>query len=267
MSAGIRRTDTILDQIVARKLEEVRALRFTADFGPRPPTRDFAGALRRADGRVAVIAEVKRASPSRGVLIDPFDPRALARAYRDGGASALSVLTDRDFFRGSLDNLRAARDEAGLPTLRKDFIIDVRQIIEARRAGADAILLIVAILDDSRLRDLYTMASDYGLAVLVEVHTEAEMARALRRGAKLIGINNRDLHTFSVDPDVTRRLARLAPPEVTLVAESGIFTAADVARAAEAGAHAVLVGESLVRAPDISAQVRALGSVEREGQP
>lgn len=260
--SGIRRTETILDKIVARKLEEVAAL---PDLPPPTPvtTRGFARALRREDGTLAVIAEIKHASPSKGVLIEPFEPRLLARAYESGGAAALSVLTDRDFFQGILDDLKAARAEVGLPALRKDFTIDARQIVEAARAGADAILLIAAILDDARLRDLHEAAHGWGLDALVEVHDEAELDRALALGATLVGVNNRDLRTFQVSLDVTRRLAAHVPPGVTLVAESGIFTRGDVERMAATGAHAVLVGESLVKAPDIAAQLRALTGVKR----
>jgi indole-3-glycerol phosphate synthase len=260
--AGIQRTETILDRIVARKLEEVAAL--PALPMPTPvSTRGFARSLRRTDGTVAVIAEIKHASPSRGVLIEPFDPAELARVYESGGAAALSVLTDRDFFQGSLDDLKTARANVALPTLRKDFTVDARQINEAARAGADAVLLIVAVLDDARLRDLVNAAVACGLDALVEVHDEAELDRALTLGAPLIGVNNRDLHTFQVSLDVTRRLAAHVPPGLTLVAESGIFTRADVEQVAAAGAHAVLVGESLVRAPDIAAQLRALVGVKR----
>lgn len=261
--AGLRTTGTILDRIVARKREEVRDLHLAPDAVRATPVRDFAGALRRSDQTVALIAEVKHASPSKGVLIEPFDPAALAHAYAMGGATALSVLTDRDFFQGSLADLQAARAQASLPVLRKDFVIDAKQIAEARGAGADAVLLIVAILDEALLRDLHQAASEHGLSALVEVHSEAEMERALKSAARLIGINNRDLHHFAVDLGVTQRLARLAAPEVTLVAESGIFTRADVEAVAEAGAHAILVGESLVRAPDVAAQLRVLTGVRR----
>ncbi len=262
-AAGLRQTATILDKIVARKLEEIAGLPHTPPRIDWPPLRDFVAALHRPDGRVALIAEIKHASPSKGVLIDPFDPPALARQYAAGGAACLSVLTDRDFFQGGLPDLIAARAAAGLPTLRKDFIIDERQIAEARAAGADAILLIVAILDDAKLRDLHAAAHGYGLAALVEVHTEGEIERAAALNAPLIGINNRDLHTFQVDLAVTTRLARLAPSTATLVAESGLFTRADVEQVAAAGAHAILVGESIVRAADIPAQVRELSSVSR----
>jgi indole-3-glycerol phosphate synthase len=262
---GITQTNTILDRIIARKVEEVAALHVGRHMSSDSPPRDFAGALRRADGRVALIAEIKHASPSKGLLIDPFDPGGLAAAYAAGGASAISVLTDRDFFQGSLDDLKRARAAVPLPILRKDFTIDVKQIIEARGAGADAILLIVAVLEDARLRDLHDAAWDYQMAALVEVHTEAEMERALKLGSRLIGINNRDLHTFHVDLGVTRRLAGMVvgSPEITLVAESGIFTVADAETVAAAGVHAILVGESIVRAPDIAGQVRALSGAKR----
>jgi len=258
--SGIRATGTILDQIVARKLDEIAALPTAIPVDrAAPEPRDFAGALRR--DRVALIAEIKHASPSKGVLIDPFDPVALGRTYSEAGAAAISILTDRDFFQGSLDDLRAVRAAVPTPILRKDFTIDARQIAEARTAGADAILLIVAILDDAKLRDLAQVAKDHGLAALVEVHTEAEMERALKLTPPLIGINNRDLHTFKVDLAATRRLAAMVPHDVTLVAESGIFTRADVEAVAGAGARAILVGESIVSSPDIGVQIRALSGV------
>jgi indole-3-glycerol phosphate synthase len=262
---GVTHTNTILDKIITRKVEEVAALHVGQHMHADSPPRDFAGALRRADGCVALIAEIKHASPSKGLLIDPFDPAGLAAAYAAGGASAISVLTDRDFFQGSLDDLKAARAAAAVPILRKDFTIDVKQIVEARGAGADAILLIATVLEDARLRDLRDAAWDYEMAALIEVHNEAELERALKLGARLIGINNRDLHTFNVDLGVTQRLAGIVTgsPEITLVAESGIFTVADVETVAAAGAHAILVGESLVRAPDITGQVRALSGVKR----
>jgi indole-3-glycerol phosphate synthase len=260
-AAGIQITNTILDRIVARKIEELAALPAGYSATRSSPPRDFAAALRKDS--VALIAEVKHASPSKGVLIEGFDPVALGTAYAANGAAAISVLTDRDFFQGSLDDLRAVRSAVDVPCLRKDFIIDERQIAEAHAANADAILLIVAILDDARLRDLHAAIGDAGLTALIETHTEAEMERALRLSPRLIGINNRDLHTFSIDLDVTRRLARLVPPDVTLVAESGIFSVADAETVAAAGAHAILVGESIVKSGDIAGQVRALSSVPR----
>ncbi len=258
---GITATGTILDQIVARKREELAVLGAVPNEASTNPPRDFIGALRR--DTVALIAEIKHASPSKGVLIERFDPAALAREYASNGAAAISVLTDRDFFQGSLDDLKTVQRTTSIPVLRKDFTIDTRQIVEARNAGADAILLIVAILDDALMRDLLDAATSFGLATLIEVHNETEMERALRLNPSLLGINNRDLHTFTVDLSVTQRLARMAPSEVTLVAESGIFTVADVEAVAAAGASAVLVGESIVKSGDIGGQVRALSSVKR----
>jgi indole-3-glycerol phosphate synthase len=266
---GITKTGTILDKIVARKIEEVAALDIDYDAVPRFRAADFVGALVRWPS-VALIAEIKHASPSRGILVENFDPVALAKTYAENGADAISVLTDKDFFQGSLDDLYAVKSNVSTPVLRKDFIIDERQVIEGRLACADAILLIVAILDDARLRDLLSAVRDYDMVALIEVHTEAEMERALKLDPRLVGINNRDLHTFVVDLNVTQRLAALAPADVTLVAESGIFTAADVEAMAAAGVDAILVGESIVKAPDAAAQIRALSSVkksaEREGR-
>ncbi|MCE7947645.1 MAG: indole-3-glycerol phosphate synthase TrpC [Chloroflexi bacterium CFX4] len=263
MQTGIQQTNTILDRIVARKVEELAMLNVASLPLPQAPPRDFAAALRRADGCVALIAEIKRASPSKGVLIADFQPSQLAVQYAEGGAAALSVLTDRDFFMGSLADLQTARQAVGLPALRKDFTIDERQIVEARAYGADAILLIAAILEDAKLRDLHAAAAAHGLAALVEVHTQAELERVLHLDVPLIGINNRDLHTFKVDLNVVRSLAAHVPDQVTLVAESGIYTPEDVADMAAHGASAILVGESLVRAANVPEQVRALSSVPR----
>lgn len=266
MTSGVRTTNTILDRIVARKVEEVAALApiDLSALASLPPAHDFAAALQREDGCVALIAEIKHASPSKGVLIEPFEPRRLAADYMAGGASALSVLTDRDFFMGSSEDLQAARSAVGnLPILRKDFTIDARQIHEARLIGADAILLIAAILDDARLADLQAEAQSVGLSVLVEVHTEEELARVLRINPRIVGINNRDLYTFKVDLSVFRTLAAQMPREVILVAESGISSVEDVEQMAAQCASAILVGESIVRAPDVIAQVRALAGVKR----
>ncbi len=265
-TAGITTTGTILDKIVARKIEEVSALDASRFAGmSRPQTPDFVTALSRRPA-VALIAEIKHASPSKGVLIDPFDPAALAKIYAENGADAISVLTDQDFFQGSIHDLETVRATVRIPILRKDFTIDERQIIEAAYCGASAILLIAAILDDARLRDLSQAARENNLCALIEVHNEQEMERTLSLNPSLIGINNRDLHTFHVDLDVTKRLAKMAPKDVILVAESGIFTPADVAAMAEAGADAILVGESIVKSPDIAGQVRALSSVSRSEQ-
>ena len=231
----------------------------------RDERRDFLAALRtpRA-GDVALIAEVKKASPSAGVICPDFDPVRIAREYAAAGASCLSVLTDEKFFQGSLDYLRQIRAAVKLPLLRKDFIIDERQILEAIEWGADAILLIVAILDDAQLKRFHTLAVQAGLAALVEVHDEAELDRATAIGANLIGVNNRNLKTFKVDLATTERLAaRLdavqgSTQDPLLVAESGIHTRADVERLRQGGASAILVGESLMRSGDIGRHARAL---------
>lgn len=211
-----------------------------------------------ATGRVALIAEIKKASPSRGAIRPDLDPVETARLYAANGAAAISVLTERDFFHGDPSYLRAVREAVSLPLLRKDFLVDPDQVFESRALGADAILLIAAILSDGELETLLGLAGDLGLGCLVEVHDEAELARALAAGARLIGINNRDLSTFRTDLEVTRRLAGRVPPECTVVAESGIFTREDVERVGAWGAHAVLVGEALVREADVGAKVREL---------
>ena len=263
----------ILDKIVEQKQREVAKLpaRLIAAGDlhdamlERGERRDFLAALRQSGaGGVALIAEVKKASPSAGVICPDFDPVRIAKEYEGAGASCLSVLTDEQFFQGSLDYLRQIRAAVKLPLLRKDFIIDERQILEAIEWGADAVLLIVAILDDARLSRFHALAVEAGLAVLVEVHDEAELDRAVAVGAQLIGVNNRDLKTFKVDLATTERLAaKLFPPRATspaslLVAESGINTRADVERLAKCGAGAILVGESLVRTGDIRAKTREL---------
>ena len=270
MSSAFVATDTVLDRILARKVDEIAerraslplaAMRRTAESASYP-IRDMLAALRGPD--VALIAEVKCASPSRGLLAKDFAPVMLAATYAHNGASAISVLTDEDFFRGRLSYLTAVRRAVDLPLLRKDFIIDAYQVYEGRAAGADAILLIVAALSDSQLRDLHALTLELGMTPLVEAHNEVEMERALRLGAKLIGINNRDLKTFNVDLDTTARLARMVDDEVVLVAESGIFTPAHVRAMGELGAHAILVGESLVKAPDIVSLTRQLSSQRRD---
>lgn len=262
----------ILDTIVAQKRIEVAALperRIAAGdlrdaMLERNEQRDFLAALRSPRrGDVALIAEVKKASPSKGVICENFDPVRIAREYEAAGASCLSVLTDEKFFQGSLDYLRQIREAVKIPLLRKDFIIDGRQILEAIEWGADAILLIVAILDDQQLRDYQALASAAGLAALVEVHDEAELDRALAANAQLVGVNNRDLKSFKVDLATTERLAQKlwASPggrEKLLVAESGIFTRADVDRLKACGSGAILVGESLMRGGEIGPKVREL---------
>jgi indole-3-glycerol phosphate synthase len=207
---------------------------------------------------VRLIAEIKRASPSRGPLRADLDPVALATVYEANGAAAVSVLTDCRFFRGSLADLRAVRAQTTLPVLRKDFVIDPYQVYEARAAGADAILLIVAALDARQLADLYDLARELGMDALVEVHSEAELGRALSVEPAIVGVNNRDLRTFEVDLETTARLRPLVPPDVVFVAESGVRSNADVQRLAALGAHAMLVGEALVVAPDVGRAVREL---------
>jgi indole-3-glycerol phosphate synthase len=261
------KTDTILDKVLARKAVEVAeamrrvalpVIRTAAESAE--PARDFAAPLRRET--VALIAEVKKASPSKGVLVENFDPMMIGNLYAQNGAAAISVLTDEHFFQGRLDDLRALRQTVTIPVLRKEFVLDVYQVYEGRAAGADAILLIVAALDDRQLADLHGLIGELGMAALVEVHNEAELERALNIGATLMGVNNRDLKTFHEDLNVTARLAQLMPPDVTLVAESAIRSAEDVRRMGMFGAHAVLVGEGLVKAADIGAQVRSFS-----GQP
>jgi indole-3-glycerol phosphate synthase len=233
-----------------------------AEASAVPACRGFAEALRSpagaGAGAVAVIAEVKRRSPSKGDLAAGLDPAELARAYERGGAACLSVLTDREFFGGSPDDLRAARGATGLPVLRKDFTVAPADVCDARLMGADAVLLIAAALDDDELGELHTLALDVGLDVLVEVHDEQELERALAVGASLVGVNQRDLVTFAVDHARALRVGASMPPSVVRVAESGIRGPDDARSLAAAGFDAVLVGESLVTAPDPAAAVAAL---------
>lgn len=221
------------------------------------PCRGFARALASADG-VAIIAEMKRASPSKGALRSDFDPRGLARAYEEGGASAVSVLTDERYFGGRREHLTIARAAARLPILRKDFVLEDYQVYEARAFGADAVLLIAAILDDPALRRLLELAVGLGMDALVEVHTREELERAAQAGARLIGINNRDLRTFQVSLSTTLELAPHAPHDALLVSESGIRSHEDIVRVETAGVRAVLVGEVLMRAPDPRRALREL---------
>jgi indole-3-glycerol phosphate synthase len=263
----------ILDTIVEEKRREVArlapgavgAMELRQAARKRGEQRDFAGALRaRKIGTVALIAEVKKASPSAGVIRANFDPVTIAHDYAAAGATCLSVLTDEKFFQGSLTFLKQIRQAVALPLLRKDFIIDERQILEAVLWGADAILLIAAILTDAQLMQFRLLAAEAGLAALVEVHDETELDRALAAGAELIGVNNRDLKTFNVDLGTTERLAarvRSAPGSSArplLVAESGIQSRADVARLARCGADAILVGESLMREANPGAKIQEL---------
>lgn len=260
---------SILEKIVQHKQREVAARKAAAGqpstINHQPSTpRAFAAAL--TGGRVRLIAEVKKASPSRGVLRADFDPVALGETYAANGAAAISVLTDEEFFQGRGEYLRAVRERVPVPVLRKEFIIDPWQIGESRALGADAILLIVALLELATLRDFIGRAAELGMASLVEVHTEGELETALESGARIIGVNNRDLHTFTTTLETTERLGPVIKREGRLlVSESGIDTPEHVARVAAAGADAILVGEALVVAEDTGGKVRELAGVGRRG--
>jgi indole-3-glycerol phosphate synthase len=254
---------TILDEIVAWKREEVAARKkerslaeVRAEAAEAAPLRDFEAAVR-AEG-VSLVAEVKRASPSKGLLRANLDPVGLAGKYEAGGASAISVLTDERFFQGSVSDLREVRGAVRLPVLRKDFLLEPYQVYEARAAGADAVLLIAAALAQDELEGLLELVHDSGMAALVEVHDEKEMGRALSAGPRVVGVNNRDLHTFEVDLRTTERLRPMVPEDVLVVAESGIHTRADVDRMDAIGVDAVLVGEAILRCTDVEAKVREL---------
>jgi indole-3-glycerol phosphate synthase len=260
-----QKTQTILDRIVADKNEELIAaksraplasVRARAEHSEAP--RGFEQVLRRPT--IAMIAEIKKASPSRGILREDFDPGWLAGRYSEGGAAAISVLTETKHFQGQLDHLTAIRDRlpSGPPLLRKDFLFDEYQLCEARAAGADAILLIVAILEQPLLEALLSISHELDLDALVEVHDGEEMERAASAGATFIGINNRDLRTFDIDLATTERLRPLAPSNATVVAESGIFTRDDMLRLERCGVNAVLIGESVVTAPDPAEKAREL---------
>lgn len=252
----------ILDRIAATKREEVEALRpraaeLEAAALEAEPPRDFAGALSRP-GLVSVIAEVKRRSPGAGPIRPDLEPAEVASRYQAGGAAALSVLTDRDYFGGSLDDLRTARAAVDLPVLRKDFLLDPLQVLEARAAGADAVLFIVRILEDARLAELLNMAESLGMSALVEAHDGRELQTALKAGARVVGINNRDLDTFTTRIDVTLDLLPDVPDDVVVVSESGIRSGDAVARLGGVGVDAVLVGEWLLGHEDPADGVREL---------
>ena len=258
----------VLARIAAYKREEVAARKAArsqdaveAAAREASPPRGFREALQvRFDetGKPALIAEIKKASPSKGLIRADFDPPALARAYERGGATCLSVLTDGPSFQGDDAFLTAARDATALPCLRKDFLVDPWQVAESRALGADCILIILAMVDDALAAELLAEAERFGMDALVETHDEAEMERACRLGGDLVGINNRSLRTFEVDLETTERLAMLSPVRALLVAESGIFTPEDVARVSAAHAQAILVGESLMRQTDVEAATREL---------
>ena len=265
-------TPDILQKILARKekeiterksrlsLEEIRRLAINA-----PAQRGFYHTIMKTidKGKAAVIAEIKKASPSQGVIREDFNPAQIAESYANAGASCLSILTDVDFFQGKDEYLKQAKDACMLPVLRKDFMIDPYQILEARVHGADCVLLILSLLSEAQCRELAAVAREYKLDVLAEVHTRSELEKALDLGFQLIGINNRDLTTFSVSLSTTEKLIASIPNDVTLVSESGIKTREDVERLGKIGVDAVLVGETLMRQPDVGAALRKIAGVRK----
>jgi indole-3-glycerol phosphate synthase len=257
---------SILQQILKTKAEEIAGKKLQQDsatvsslVADMPPARGFAGRVQAlAASGTAVIAEVKKASPSAGIIREDFHPDQIAQSYETAGAACLSVLTDAQYFKGSDDFLRQARDACSLPALRKDFLVDSWQVYESRLLGADCILLIVAALDRTRLQELDGLARELGLDVLVEVHNEAELEDALTTGATLLGVNNRDLHTFTTDLATSERLRPLVPGDRVMVTESGIHSRDDVARMRRSDIHSFLVGEAFMRQPDPGEALRAL---------
>jgi indole-3-glycerol phosphate synthase len=261
--AGLRKAGGILDQIVdakAVRLAEEKLRVPLSQLGRRSDqfaSPAFADAVA-VPSRVNIIAEIKRRSPSRGLIRQNFEPVQIAKAYAAGGAAAISVLTEQDFFDGSLDHLRSVRDAVSLPLLRKDFIFDAYQIYEAAAAGASAVLLIAAVLEDELMRELLSCCEDTGLDALVELHSAEELERVAKMPARILGINSRDLRTFGVSLSTSLSLARLVPPGAILVAESGIHSADDICRLREAGFHAFLIGEHLMNSPDVGSALTAL---------
>ena len=260
---------TVLDRIVEKKWEEITISKARRDLNSlreavhgAPEIRDFLNPLR-VSGKVQLIAEVKKASPSKGMIRPQFEPVAIAKEYELGGAAAISCLTDEPFFQGRIDYLTAIRAAVNIPVLRKDFILDEYQVYEARVAGADAVLLIAECLDGSKLKELYQTIIELGMTALIEFYDPKNLVRVLDTGTKLVGVNNRDLHTFAVELDHVINLRKDIPSEVCLVAESGIFTSTDVKRLYDANIDAMLVGESLMRQQDICQAVRNLIEFDR----
>lgn len=256
---------SILQKIIADKKEEVRQLRkmgVTPErFGEPPERRDFIAPLT-VDEKLGIVAEVKKASPSKGVIRQDFDPEIIARSYKNAGADCISVLTDENYFQGSLQYLITVRETVGLPVLRKDFIIDIVQVEETAACGADAMLLIAAVLDDVQLGDLYQAAGELGLQTLIEIHDHRELERVMRYEPVLIGINNRDLGTFKTDIVVTLELIKAIPRNIPVVSESGIHSPEQARELRKAGVSALLVGESLMRQDDPATLLQSLAGGE-----